>query len=211
MKVVNTIIVMCAPYVQAVGPSPFSRGERQANSSTASGLKQTNSPRAGTADATPSSSQVKSEVKADGVSSPALDPKLSSEASQEVSVKAEPVSTTLVDSAPAETDAVSVKAETVGMTPEGRPESGEIQKSMLGPDQIGVDQKGADEKGVDHKVDHKVADEKGVDQKGVKALLQTGPGLTVKVKLEAKEEAVGNSPVARPQPQRLRDRYAVLL
>ena len=99
-------------------------------------------------------------------------------------IKAEPVSTLKVDSVPTDADAASVKAETVDVKAEARHESGEIDMPQEGTG-------------------------RGVDQGVVGVALQRGPGLTVKVKLEAEEQAAGSSPVTRPQEQRLRDRYCV--
>ncbi len=183
-----------------MGASPFSRKEPQANSSTASGLKQTNSPRAAPTDPTPASSQVKSGPQPDGISSPAPDPKLTSEASQEALVKADPASTIKVESLPIEGDAASVKAETEDLKADGRQESGEIDKPPLDTQHKREDHlhRGADQMG---------SGQRGVGEKGVEAALQPGPGLKVKVKVEVKDEAVGSSPVARPQEQRLRDRF----
>jgi len=183
-----------------VGASPFSRKEPQANSSTASGLKQTNSPRAAPTDPTPASSRVKSGPQPDSTSSPAIDPKLTSEASQEALVKADPASNIKVGSLPIEGDAASVKAETEDLKADGRQESGEIDKPQLDTEHKREDHlhRGSDQMGSGHR---------GVGEKGLEAALQPGPGLKVKVKVEVKDEAVGSSPVARPQEQRLRDRY----
>lgn len=181
--------------------SPFYRGERQANSSSASGLKRSGSP-------------VKSDLKPGGISSPALDPKLMSEASQEAVVKADPESTIKVDAvkadpestnkadnclptSPTRTDDVSIKAETEDLKADGRHESGEIGSVKHQPKS---EQKTEEET-------LQTVGQTGVEQKGVQASLQTGLELTVKVKVEVKDEAVGSSPVARPQEQRLRDRY----
>ena len=184
--------------MQAVGASPFSRKEPQANSSTASGLKQTNSPRAAPTHPTPASSQVKSGPQPDGISSPAPDPKLISEASQETLIKADPASAIKVESLPTEGDAASVKAETEDLKADGQQESGEIDKPQLDiqhkrEDQLhgGADQMGSGQRG----------------EKGWEVAQQSGFRMKVKVKVEVKDEAVGSSPIARPQEQRLRDRY----
>ncbi len=172
-----------------MGARSFPRKEPQANSSTASGLKQTNSP-------TPASSRVKSGLQPDSTSSPAPDSKLTSEASQEALVEADPVSTIKVESLPIERDAASVKAETEDLKADGRQESGEIEKPQLDIQHKRERQlhRGADQMG---------SGQRGVGEKGVEA----GSGLKVKVKVEVKDEAVGSSPVARPQEQRLKDRF----
>jgi len=177
-----------------VGASPFSRKEPQANSSTASGLKQTNSPRAAPTDPTPASSRVKSGPQPDSTSSPAIDPKLTSEASQEALVKADPASNIKVGSLPIEGDAASVKAETEDLKADGRQESGEIDKPQIDTQHKREDRlhRGADQVG---------SGQRGGGEKGMEA------GLKVKVKVEVKDEAVGSSPVARPQEQRHRDRF----
>lgn len=192
--------------MQIVGPSPFSRGERQANSSSASGLKRSSSP-------------VKSDLKPGGISSPALDPKLMSEASQEAMVKADPESTNKADTVKADPEStnkadnclptsptrgndVSIKAETEDLQADGRRESGEI--GSVKP-QLKSEPKAEEE--AQQTVDQSGVDQRGVEQKGVQAAVQSGPELTVKVKVEILDEAVGSSPVVRPQEQRLRDRY----
>ena len=192
--------------MQTVAASPFSRGERQANSSSASGLKQ-------------SGSLVKSDLKPDGISSPASDPKLMSEASQEAVVKADPESTNKADvvkanpestikadncpsTSPIRGDDVSIKAETEDLKADGRRESGEIGSVKL---QLKSEPKAEEE--AQQTVDQTGLDQKGVEQKGVQASLQSGPELAVKVKVEVMDDAVGISPVAVPQEQRLRDRY----
>ncbi|DBB04664.1 hypothetical protein WJX77_006462 [Trebouxia sp. C0004] len=186
---------------EAVGASPFSRKEPQANSSSASGLKHTNSPRAAPRDPTPASSQVKSGPQPDRISSPGPDPKLISEASQEALVKADPVSTIKVESLPTHGDDASVKAETEDLKADGRQESGEIHKPQLDTEHKRGDQlhRGSNQMG---------SGQMGVDVKGVEVALQPGPELKVKVKVEDKDEAFGSGPVARPQEQRLRDRDA---
>ena len=183
-----------------MGASPFSRKEPQANSSTASGLKQTNSPKAAPTDPTPASSRVKSGPQPDNTSSPAIDPKLTSEASQEALVKADPASNIQVGSLPIEGDAASVKAETEDLKADGRQESGEIDKPQLDTEHTREDRlhRGSDQMG---------SGQRGVGEKGVGIAPQPGPGLKVKVKVEVKDEAVGSSPVARPQEHRLRDRF----
>ncbi|KAL0033139.1 hypothetical protein WJX79_005261 [Trebouxia sp. C0005] len=144
---------------EAVGASPFSRKEPQAISSTASGLKQSKSPRAAPKKPTPASSQV--------------------------------------ESLPIEGDAASVKAETEDLKADGQQESGEIDKPQLG----------TQHKREDHL--HARADQMGSGQRGEKGwevAQQSGFRMKVKVKVEVKDEAVGSSPIARPQEQRLRDR-----
>lgn len=182
-----------------MGATPFSRKEPQASSSTASGLKQINSPRAAPTDPTRASSRVKSDPQPDGISSPAPDPKLTSEASQEALVKADPASAIKVERVPTEGDAASVKAETEDLKVDGRQESGEIDKPQLDTQHKREDHmhRGSDQVG---------SGQRGVGEKGVGVALQPGPELKVKVKVEVKDEAVGSSPVAKPQNKRLRDR-----
>jgi len=105
------------------------------------------------------------------------------------------VSTIKVESLHIEGDAASIKAETEDLKADGRQESGEIDKPQIDTQHKREDRlhRGADQVG---------SGQRGVGEKGVEA----GPGLKVKVKVEVKDEAVGSSPVARPQEQRLRDR-----
>lgn len=102
----------------------------------------------------------------------------------------------MVESLPIEEDAASVKAETEDLKADGQQESGEIDKPQIDTQHKREDHlhRGADQMG---------SGQRGVGEKGVEA----GPGLKVKVKVEVKDEAVGSSPAARPQEQRLRDRY----
>lgn len=105
------------------------------------------------------------------------------------------MSTIKVESLHIEGDAASIKAETEDLKADGRQESGEIDKPQIDTNhkREGHLHRGSDQVGSGHR---------GVGGKG----LEAGPGLKVKVKAEVKEEAVGSSPAARPQEQRLRDR-----
>lgn len=160
-----------------------SRDERQANSSNASGLKQANSLGAaqnGSADPKPASSSVKFEAHTDGISSQSAHIK---QTDANKPVKVEIVSNPQLGQASAGDDAVpvEVKLGADSTKSDARPESGEISIA---------------------------ASEAG--QKGEDSAMQNGPGLTIKVKVGATEdEAVGSSPVARPQEFRPRERYPI--
>ena len=154
------------------------RDEQQANSSNASGVKQSHNLGAAetsTVDLKPASSQVKAEPQADGVSSQSADQKQLD--SKDVLVKAATLVPAKAEQTGAGSDAAAldVKVETDGPN---APESGEISNAAA------------------------------VAGQGLNGLTaQDGVGLTVKVDVGLKEdEAVGNSPDATPQLLRIRDR-----
>lgn len=160
-----------------------SREKTQAHSSSnAPGLKQVHSlgrAQNSPAGPKPASSQAKAEAQQpDGINSPSTDPKPGSDT-------AAPVKVQLVnDEAPRpmlatdETACVQVKIQTEDMKCDTRPEPGEISNAAC---------------------------EGGHKRSDLEVL--SGTGLTVKLAVRVKrDEAVGGSPVVKPQEPRLRDR-----